>query len=91
MGNAQLVLMDEPTEGLAPVLVQRTGEVIGRLVSRGQTLLITGQNIAFALELANRVYILGTGTIKWMGTMQELRSHPEILESYLGVGLKSLL
>ena len=45
--------------------------MIQRLVSRGQAFLITGQNIAFALELANRVYILETGTIKWMGTMQE--------------------
>ncbi|MGK7875143.1 MAG: ABC transporter ATP-binding protein [Xenococcaceae cyanobacterium] len=83
MGNPQLLLMDEPIEGLAPFLVQRIGEVIERLVSRGQTLLITGQNITFAQELANRVYILDTGTVKWSGEMKQLRGQPEILGSYL--------
>ena len=85
MGNPQLLLMDEPTEGLAPLLVKRTGDVIERLARRGQTLLITGQNIAWALELASRVYILDTGTVQWSGEMQQLREHPEILERYLAV------
>ena len=85
MGNPQLLLMDEPTEGLAPLLVRRMGEVIERLASRGQTLLITGQNIAWALELASRVYILDTGIVQWSGEMQRLREHPEILERYLAV------
>ena len=85
MGNPQLLLMDEPTEGLAPLLVQRTGEIIERLASGGQTILITGQNIPWALELASRVYILDTGTVKWSGEMQHLRSHPEILERYLAI------
>ena len=85
MGNPRLLLMDEPTEGLAPLLVQRTGQVIERLASRGQTLLITGQNIAWALELASRVYILDTGTVQWSGEMQQLRSQPEILERYLAI------
>ena len=85
MGNPQLLLMDEPTEGLAPLLVRRMGEVIERLASRGQTLLITGQNIAWALELASRAYILDTGVVQWFGEMQQLRSHPDILERYLAV------
>ncbi|MGK7917546.1 MAG: ABC transporter ATP-binding protein [Prochloraceae cyanobacterium] len=85
MGNPQLLLMDEPTEGLAPLLVQRTGEIIERLASGGQTILITGQNIPWALELASRVYILDTGTVKWSGEMQHLRSHPDILERYLAI------
>ena len=85
MGNPQLLLMDEPTEGLAPLLVRRMGEVIERLASRGQTLLITGQNIAWALELASRVYILDTGIVKWSGEMQLLRERPEILERYLAI------
>ena len=85
MGNPHLLLMDEPTEGLAPLLVQRTGDVIERLASRGQTLLITGQNIAWALALASRVYILDTGTVQWFGEMGQLRSHPEILERYLAI------
>ena len=85
MGNPQLLLMDEPTEGLAPLLVRRIAEIIEGLVSRNQTLLITGQNIAFALELANRVYILDTGTVKWFGTMEQLQNQPEILQKHLAV------
>ena len=85
MGNPQLLLMDEPTEGLAPLLVRRIAEIIEDLVSRNQTLLITGQNIAFALELANRVYILDTGTVKWFGKMEQLQNHPELLQRYLAV------
>ena len=67
MGNPQILLMDEPTEGLAPLVVQRIAQILERLVSRGYTLLITDQNIAFALEIAHRVYILDTGMIKWSG------------------------
>ncbi len=85
MGNPQVLLMDEPTEGLAPILVQRTAEIVNRLVSRGYTLLITGQNIAFALELANRVYIIDTGKVRWDGTIEQLHSSPEIVLRYLAV------
>ena len=85
MGNPQMLLMDEPTEGLAPILVQRTAEILHRLVSRGYTLLITGQNIAFALELANRIYIIDTGKIRWNGTIEQLNSNPEIIIKYLAV------
>ena len=87
MGNPQMLLMDEPTEGLAPILVQRITEIVNRLVSRGYTLLITDQNITFALELAHRVYILDTGMIKWSGTMTKLNLLPEILAKYLAVSL----
>ena len=85
MGNPQMLLMDEPTEGLAPILVQRTAEILHRLVSRGYTLLITGHNIAFALELANRVYIIDTGKIQWEGTIEQLNSNPEIVVKYLAI------
>ncbi len=85
MGNPQLLLMDEPTEGLAPLLVRRIAQIIERLVNRKHTLLITGQNIAFVLKLANRVYILDTGTVKWSGAMEQLQSHPQILQRYLAV------
>ena len=85
MGNPRMLLMDEPTEGLAPILVQRTAEILHRLVSRGYTLLITGQNIAFALELAHRVYIIDVGKIRWSGTIEQLHSNPEILLQHLAV------
>ena len=87
MGNPQMLLLDEPTEGLAPLIVKRTIEIVNRLASRGYTLLITDQNITFALELAHRVYILDTGMMKWSGTMAKLRSNREILEKYLAVSL----
>ena len=87
MGNPQMLLMDEPTEGLAPLIVKRIVEIVNRLASRGYTLLITDQNITFALELAHRGYILDTGMIQWSGTMTQLRSNPAILGKYLAVSL----
>lgn len=87
MGNPHLLMMDEPTEGLAPIVVQRIAKIVERLVARGYTLLITEQNITLALKLAHRVYILDTGVIKWSGTMAKLRSSPEILGKYLAVSL----
>lgn len=85
MGNPKLLLMDEPTEGLAPILVRRTAEVIQRCYDRGKTLLITGQNIAFAMELAQRVYIIDSGKIKWNGTTKYLQENPDFLASQLAI------
>ena len=85
MGNPQILLMDEPTEGLAPIIVQRTAEIVKRLISRGYTLLITDQNITFALELAHRVYVLDTGVIKWRGETANLRSNSAIIAKYLAI------
>ena len=85
MGNPKLLMMDEPTEGLAPVVVQRIAKIVGRLIPRGYTLLITEPNITLGLELVHRVYILDTGVIKWSGTMAKLRSSAEILAKYLAV------
>ncbi len=87
MGNPTMLMMDEPTEGLAPLVVQRIAKIVERLVARGYTLLITEQNITLALKLAHRVYILDMGVIKWSGTMAELRSSPEISGKYLAVSL----
>ena len=85
MGNPQMLLMDEPTEGLAPIVVQRIAKIVNRLVSRGYTLLITGQNITFALDLAHRIYIIDTGQIRWGGTIEEFNSQPEVAVQYLAV------
>ncbi|NES84603.1 MAG: ATP-binding cassette domain-containing protein [Moorea sp. SIO2B7] len=87
MGNPQILLMDEPTEGLAPLVVKRTAEIVKRLISRGYTLLITDQNIIFTLELAHQVYILDTGVIKWKGETALLRSNSAILEKYLSISV----
>ena len=85
MGNPQMLLMDEPTEGLAPIVVQRITEIVNRLISRGYTLLITGQNIAFALELANQIYIINTRQIRWGGTIKQFYSSSENALQYLAV------
>ncbi len=83
--DPKLILMDEPTEGLAPVLIQRIQQVIQHLKNRGKTVLITGQNITFALDLASTVYILDTGIIQWKGSIQMLNSNPNLLWNYLGI------
>ena len=85
IGNPQILLMDEPTEGLAPLVVQRIAQIVKRLVRRGYTLLITDQNIAFGLEIAHRVYILDRGVIKWSGTTNNLRLSSEIINKYLSI------
>lgn len=85
MGNPQILLMDEPTEGLAPFVVKKNAQIVKRLVRRGDTLLITDQNIAFGLEIAHRVYILDKGVIKWSGTTNNLRLSSEIINKYLSI------
>ena len=87
MGNPKVLMMDEPTEGLAPIVVQRIAKIVERVSGRGYTLLISEQNITLALKLAQRVYILDKGVIKWSGIMAKLRSSPEILAKYLAVSL----
>ena len=83
MGNPTLILMDEPTEGLAPILVERITEIINNLKIRGKTILITGQNLEFAYLLAQQIYILDTGIIQWSGKIEQLHEETEIWQRYL--------
>jgi len=83
--DPQLILLDEPFEGLAPVIVQDLLAVCRRLAEAGQTVVVVEQNIQAALTLADRVYILNNGQIVEQLTKQAVKSQPEILHRYLGV------
>ncbi|WP_255152102.1 ABC transporter ATP-binding protein [Halorarius halobius] len=80
-----LLMLDEPTEGLAPQIVDDVVDIVDRLNAEGVTMLIVEQNAQVALELADRVYVIETGHIEYEGTSAELRENRELMESYLGV------
>jgi branched-chain amino acid transport system ATP-binding protein len=85
MTNPSLLLLDEPSEGLAPLLVAEIGRVIGRLRDEGLSILVVEQNLGMALELADRLYVMNKGQIVFTGTPADLRSQPEMMHQYLGV------
>ncbi len=84
MSRARLLLLDEPSMGLAPMLVREIFRVIKRLNQGGATILLVEQNARLALELAHRAYILETGQIVLAGPSRELQDHPQVQEAYLG-------
>lgn len=85
LGNPSLVLMDEPTEGLAPLLVHQLGQTIRQLKERGLSIVLVEQNLAFALELADHAYIMSKGKIVYDGPSAELWANAEVKARYLGV------
>jgi branched-chain amino acid transport system ATP-binding protein len=85
LGNPSLLLLDEPSEGLAPLVVDAILERLKRLKASGTTVLISEQNLRFATELADRVSIIERGEIRYEGTPTELSAHPEVREKYLMV------
>ncbi len=85
MGNPRLLLLDEPSEGLAPLVVRAIGEQILALKKEGMTILLSEQNSGFALKVSNRAYILEKGHVTWQGEIAELKNKPEIMKNYLGI------
>ena len=83
--DPKIILLDEPFEGLAPLIVQELVRVCRDLAAAGQTILLVEQNLAATLALAQRVYILNNGHIVHEGTTEALRAQPQILHQYLGV------
>ncbi len=83
MGNPDMILLDEPSEGLAPLVVDALLKRLKALKAAGQTVLISEQNLRFATELADRVYIIEKGEIRYQGTPAELAAQPELREKYL--------
>ncbi len=83
--SPKLILLDEPFEGLAPIIVRDLLAVCKKLAAAGQTIVIVEQNIAAALSISNRTYILNNGHVVFDGTPQDLRAKPGILHRYLGV------
>jgi branched-chain amino acid transport system ATP-binding protein len=85
MSNPDLLLLDEPSEGLAPLVVQQLGEQIAKLRREGMTILLCEQNQRFSLDLSDRLYILEKGTIKYEGTVQDFLKDEKIGRTYLAV------
>ena len=83
--DPRIVLLDEPFEGLAPVIVRDLMNACRELAAAGQTIVLVEQNLAATLALADRVYIINNGHIVHEGPAQELKAQPDILQRYLGV------
>jgi branched-chain amino acid transport system ATP-binding protein len=85
VGNPELLLMDEPSEGLAPLMVRELGRIIAELRTGGISILLVEQNLGFALDLADHVYVLSKGTIVHSCAPAELMANDEVKSRYLGV------
>jgi len=83
MGNPGLLLLDEPVEGVAPIVVQQLGRQIRKLKDMGVTILFSEQNLQFATKISDRAYIIEKGRIQFQGTIEELEKNSEIQEKYL--------
>jgi len=85
MGNPSLLLLDEPSEGIAPVIVEQMAATILKLKAEGLTVMISEQNLHFARAVADRAIIIEGGEKKFDGSFKELEGHPEIRDAYLSV------
>ena len=85
MGSPELLLLDEPSEGLAPLVVEHLGEQIARLKREGLTILLAEQNVDFSLGLADRVYVLEKGVVRYEGTVAAFRADETIRHQYLAL------
>jgi branched-chain amino acid transport system ATP-binding protein len=85
MSGPKLLLMDEPSAGLAPVIVQQVFDLVRRIRAEGYTVLIVEQNIQQVLQVVDRAYLLEVGTIKQSGKAADLLASPEIRRAYLGI------
>jgi branched-chain amino acid transport system ATP-binding protein len=86
MSRPRLLLLDEPSLGLAPLMVERIFETIAELKGRGRTILLVEQNVHHAFDVADRAYVLETGRITLDGPAEVLRTDRKVEQSYLGVG-----
>lgn len=82
--DARLILLDEPFEGLAPIIVRDLMQVCRQLAEEGRTVIVVEQNVSAALSMASRVYMLNTGHMVFSGTTEELQARPDIMNRYLG-------
>jgi len=83
--DAEVILLDEPFEGLAPLIVRDLVRVSRDLAAQGRTILVVEQNVVAALSFADRVYILNNGHVVWEGTPTALRGDPALMKAHLGV------
>jgi branched-chain amino acid transport system ATP-binding protein len=87
MAGPSLLLLDEPSLGLAPILVDEVFALIQRLREEGTTILLVEQNVHRALEISDRAYVLANGAVEREGPAAVLRSDAEIERAYLGIGV----
>lgn len=85
MGNPACILLDEPSEGVAPVIVDQMASAIRELKSQGVAILLSEQNLHFAMDVADRAYIIEKGRIRFSGTMAELSANEQAQQQYLAV------
>ena len=85
MTNPLLLLLDEPSEGLAPIIVEQMRERLSALKATGTTVLLSEQNLVFSLRLADRAYVIDKGEIKFEGTPRDLILNESVRRSYLMV------
>jgi branched-chain amino acid transport system ATP-binding protein len=85
MGNPKVLLLDEPSEGLAPLIVAEVGRTIARLKAEGQSIVLVEQNVKLALELADDIAILNTGRVAFSGKVEAVRLDEALMTQHLGV------
>jgi branched-chain amino acid transport system ATP-binding protein len=91
LGPARLILMDEPTEGLAPILIEQIGKTILDMKQRGKTILLAEQHLRMALAVGDRHYIIDHGHLVYQGTSRDIQTNEEIKTTYLGVSKERIL
>ncbi|MFH0844308.1 MAG: ATP-binding cassette domain-containing protein, partial [Pseudomonadota bacterium] len=85
MGSPELIMVDEPTEGLAPCLVTEGREMLEDINKAGVSILFVEHNLKVAMSLAHRIYLMGKAHLAFTGTVEELNAHPDIRAKYLEV------
>jgi len=85
MGDPESVLLDEPTAGLAPLIVRSLGDQIRQLKQEGLTILLAEQNALFAMDISDRAYVIDKGAIVYDGSVEKLKQDKEMMQEYLGV------
>ena len=85
MGDPQLIMIDEPTEGLAPRLVELVGDLLERIAARGVSILLVEQKLTIALRISRRLYVMGHGRIVFEGTPEHLRANAAVRKEWLEV------
>jgi len=91
VANPELILMDEPSEGLSPRIVEEVGEIVSRLNRDGCAILIVEQNLSFALQVTKRVLVMNKGQIVYSGSAKELAGNEAICRQYLGLAASSTM
>jgi branched-chain amino acid transport system ATP-binding protein len=85
ISNPRLLLLDEPSEGLAPLVIRQIADIIADLKRAEMTMLLVEQNFALATELADQIVVLGKGRVRWTGTSEELRQADDVRHTWLGI------